>query len=88
MAVIEHLWSQVANTRPPPGFILPTTWFLPGHSAQLLAPVKEELYLYSPKSTFGPLKATLRLMWPLMKMSLTPLPSVLSTLKVTHAMGC
>ena len=26
--------------------------------------VKEELHLYSPKMTFGPLKATARLMWP------------------------
>ena len=35
--------------------------------------VKEQLHLYSPKITFGPLKATARLMWPPMKMSLTPL---------------
>ena len=29
--------------------------------------------MYSPKMTFSPLKATVRLMWPLVKMSLTPL---------------
>ena len=36
--------------------------------------VKEYLHLCSPNITFGPLKATTRLMWPLVKMSLTPLP--------------
>ena len=35
--------------------------------------VKEQLHLYSPKITFGPLKATTRLMWSLVKMTLTPL---------------
>ena len=35
--------------------------------------VKEQLHLYSPNITFGPLKATARLMWPLVKMRLTPL---------------
>ena len=35
--------------------------------------VKEQLHLYSPKITFGHLKATTRLMWPPVKMSLTPL---------------
>ena len=34
--------------------------------------VKEQLHLYSPKITFGPLKATTRL-WPPVKMSLTSL---------------
>ena len=34
--------------------------------------VKEYLHLYSSKMTFGPLKATSRLMWPPVKMSLTP----------------
>ena len=35
--------------------------------------VKEQLHLYSPEITFSPLKATMRLMWPLVKVSLTPL---------------
>ena len=35
--------------------------------------VKAQLHLYSPNITFGPLKATARLIWPPMKMSLTPL---------------
>ena len=35
--------------------------------------VKEQLPLHSPKVTFGLLKATARLMWPPVKMSLTPL---------------
>ena len=30
---------------------------------------KEQLHLYRPKITFGPLKATARLMWPPVKMS-------------------
>ena len=34
--------------------------------------VKEQLHVYSPKITVDPLKATARLMWPLVKMSLTP----------------
>ena len=36
--------------------------------------VQEQLHLYSPKIKLGPLKATARLMWLLVKMSLTPLP--------------
>ena len=47
--------------------------FLPGGSAKLSLPVMEQLHLYGPKITLGPLKATARLMWPLVKMSLTPL---------------
>ena len=46
--------------------------------------VKEELHLYSPKMTFGPLKATVRLMWPPVKMSLTPLNMLLFLLKKEH----
>ena len=34
--------------------------------------VKEQLHVHSPKITFGPLKATERLMWPPVKMSRTP----------------
>ena len=73
--VWETLRSQVVNTRPA-GRIQPSTsfypaqpLFLPGGSAKLLL----NLHLYSPKITFGPLKATARLMWPRVKMSLTPL---------------
>ena len=39
--------------------------------------VKEELHVYSPKITFGPLKATTRLMWPPERMSVTPLKQYL-----------
>ena len=35
--------------------------------------VKEQLHVHSPNVTVGPLKATARLMWPPVKMSLTPL---------------
>ena len=42
--------------------------------------IKEQLHLYSPKITFGPLKATMRLMWPLVKMSLTPPCQIINSL--------
>ena len=38
--------------------------------------VKEQLHLYSPKNNFGPLKATSRLMQPLVKMSLSDTPGL------------
>ena len=44
--------------------------------------VQEQLHLYSPKVTFGPLKATLRLLWPPLKMSWTPLFRVSKQLTV------
>ena len=47
--------------------------FYPAAVLSSLPIVKEQLHLYHPKITFGPLKATSRLMWPLVKMSLTPL---------------
>ena len=70
----------MANTRPS-GQIRPSTLFYPAqhlvstwrqHLVSLPL-VKEQLHLYSPKITFSLLKATLRLMLPLVKMSLTPL---------------
>ena len=59
--------TQVANTRPA------------GSHFYLVAPpsscltAKEKSHSYSPKATFGPLKAIARLMWPLVRMSLIPL---------------
>ena len=47
--------------------------FYPAAAPSSLPLVKEQLHLCSPKITFSPLKATMRLMWPLVKMSLTPL---------------
>ena len=41
--------------------------FYPATAPSSLLLVKESLPLYSPKITFGPLKATARLMWPLVK---------------------
>ena len=62
-----------AKPGPPPCFTWPSTLFLPGSSTSSRLTVKEQLHLYSPQITFGPLKATWRLMWPPVKMSLTPL---------------
>ena len=61
----QSLSSQVANTRPK-GQIQPSTLFYPTwhHVSTQRQLVKEQLHLYSPKITFGPLKATSRLMWP------------------------
>ena len=42
--------------------------------------VKEQLHVHSPQVTFGPLKATARLMWPPVKMSLTPLSYTIQNL--------
>ena len=74
------LTAPVANTRPEGQIRTFTLFYLPPslvstrRQAELLAPeVKEYLHLYSPKITFGPLKATSRLMWLPGKMSLTPL---------------
>ena len=51
----------------------PAPCFYPAAAPSSVPLVKEQLHLYSPKDTFGLLKATARLMWPLVKMSLTPL---------------
>ena len=51
----------------------PAPCFYPVAVRSSLPLVKEQLHLWSPKITFGPLKATTRLMWPPVKMSLTPL---------------
>ena len=51
----------------------PVPCFYPAAVLSSCLTVKEQLHLYSPKIMLGPLKATTRLMWPLMKMSLTPL---------------
>ena len=63
--------------RPNPAFHLvlsgPAPCFYPASVPSSLSLVKEQLHLYSPKITFGPLKATVRLMWSPVKMSLIPL---------------
>ena len=71
--------TQVANTRPT-GRIWPfTLFYLSWHlvstwwQCQVPCPQLEQLHLNSPKITFSPLKVTARLMWPPVKMSLTPL---------------
>ena len=72
--------SQVANTRPE-GRIWPSTLFFsgpapcfyPAAAPSSLPLVEKQLYLYGPKITFSPLKATARLMWPPVTISLTPL---------------
>ena len=60
--------SQVANTRPvgpPPCFIQQAPCFYPVAAPSSPLTVKEQLHLYSPKITFGPLKATARHLTPL-----------------------
>ena len=67
--------AQVDNTRPV-GRIRASTLFYPAQhlvgSAELSLTVKEELHLYSPEITFVPLKATSRLVWLPVTMSVTP----------------
>ena len=74
---VGHRWQTQgpgAESGPPPCFIRRAPCFYPAAAPSSLPLVKEELYLYSPKITFGALKATVRLMWPLVNMSLIPLP--------------
>ena len=67
----------MANTRPNLALHLVLSSlaprFYPAAAPSSLPLVKEQLHLYSPKIPFGPLKATVRLMRPPVKMSLTPL---------------
>ena len=51
----------------------PAPCFYPVAAPSCHLTVKELLHVYSPKVTFGPLKATVRLVWPPVKISLTPL---------------
>ena len=70
--------AQVANS----GGIQPSTLFhlaphlvsSPEAASSSHLTVKEQLHLYGPKSTVGPLKAAMRLTWPPVTMRLTPLP--------------
>ena len=55
---------------------MPSTLFYPAAALSSLPLVKEWLHLYSPTIILGPLKATVTLLWPLVKMSLTPLLSL------------
>ena len=74
---IEHRWQTQgpwAESGPPP-------CFYPAALSSHLT-VKEQLHLYSTKITFGPLKATPRLMWPPVKMNLTPLIQSIEEKKV------
>ena len=66
---VGHRW-QAQGPQAEPS-LAPCFYLAAALSSLLL--VKEQLHLYSPKSTFGPSKATVRLMWPLVRMSLTPL---------------
>ena len=50
--------------------------FYPEAVPSSLPLVKEQLHLYSPNITFVPLNASSKLMWPPMKMSLTPLVQI------------
>ena len=65
---LHHRW-QTQGLRPNPDLHL----VLSGPAPSSRLTVKEQFHLYSPKMTFGPLKATTRLMWPPVKMSLIPL---------------
>ena len=73
---IAHRWQTQgpwAESSPAPCFIQPGTLFLPSGSAELSLNCYGIVTLYSPKTIFGPLKATSRLIWPPVKTSLTPL---------------
>ena len=50
----------------------PAPCFYLAAAPSFLPLVKEQLHFYGPKVTFHPLKATVRLKWPPVKMSLTP----------------
>ena len=87
------LWSLYitgANTRPGVGWIRPALHLVLSHPAPCFClaavpssrwTVKEQLHVHSPNITFGPLKAMARLMWPLVKMSLTPLLYIVNSTK-------
>ena len=53
----------MAEFCPLPYFIRPAPCFYPAAALSSLPLVKEQSHVYSPKITFGPLKATARLMW-------------------------
>ena len=65
--VLQHRW----QTQRPQALhhvlsgLAPCFYWMAAPSSHLT--VKKQLHLYSPKITFGPLKATTRLMWPLAK---------------------
>ena len=67
----------------------PAPCFYPAAAPSPCLTVKEQLQSYSPKITFSPLKATVRLMWPPVKMSLalrtSPLPSSFPHLPLIHS---
>ena len=73
---ISHRW-QTQGPRAESGLHLllssPAPCFYPAAALSSRLTVKEQLHSYSPTITFSPLKATARLMWPRVKMSLTPL---------------
>ena len=78
----QHFWilSNTGGKHKAHGWIRPSTlfypaWHLVSTRQQCQAPcpwLRSSLHLHSPKITLGPLKATARLMWPHVKMSLTP----------------
>ena len=72
---LQHRWQTQglqAESSPPACFIQPAPCF---HQVATLSSglTVKGSYIYSPKITFGHLKATSKLMWPQVKMSLTPL---------------
>ena len=82
---LEHRWQTQgswAKSSPPPCFICPSPRFYLAAAPSSLPLVKEQLHLCSLKITFGPLKATARLMWPPVKMSLTSLLQRVSGAKI------
>ena len=53
----------MTNTRPKGG-TKPSTLFYPAAVLSSRLTVKEKIHVYSPEITCGPLKATVRLLWP------------------------
>ena len=78
---LRHWW-QTQGPRQKPAFTLSYPCFYLAAAPSSLPPVKEQLCLHSPRITFGPLKATWRLMWPPVKMSMIPLPQGQDFLKM------
>ena len=64
---LNHRWQTQgpgAESSPPPCFICPAPCFYSAAALSSCSTVKEQLHLHSCEITFGPLKATARLVWP------------------------
>ena len=71
--LLGHRWQTQGlrdESGPPPSFIRPGTLFLPSSTT----PSEGVVTFIQSYNYIGPLKATSRLMWPPVKMRLTPLP--------------